>query len=86
MLSDAGLYDMADHLGSEWRHLAAVLGVTKAQQEHLIHNYPSNTKQQIYEMLRLWRDRIASGEKEQVGDMHMPTYAHRYVHVCSHAC
>jgi len=57
---------MAEHLGNEWRHLAAILGISKAQQEHLQSNHPNNIKEQIYEMLRLWRDKIAKGEKEQV--------------------
>ena len=70
MLSDTGLYDMSEKIGMEWTSLATLLRITRAQQEQVMMNHPGNARNQIYEILRLWRDR-SKGDKEQVkGQLH----------------
>ena len=49
----------------EWQQLATLLGVTTAIVQQIKLDHVGNTRQQIYAMLRLWRD-TASGTKEQI--------------------
>jgi hypothetical protein len=65
MLSDQGLHQIASDIGREWPHLASLLGVSSARQEQLRLDYPNNTRQQIFEMLKFWRN-TTKGHKEQL--------------------
>jgi hypothetical protein len=65
LLSDKGLYQIADDLGMEWHELACVLHVSSTKQDQFRLNYPNNAREQIVSMLRWWRDR-QEGDKELV--------------------
>ena len=65
LLSDRGLYELANLLGDEWLHLATLLEVPPHAVSRLRLDNPNNCRRQIAEMLRSWRD-AAHGEKEQV--------------------
>ncbi len=70
LLADQGLYDLSAMIGIEWNHLATLLDVTPPVQEQIQMDNPKNTRQQVYEMLRLWRDN-ATGTKENIkGHLH----------------
>ena len=57
LLSDKGLYLMAENIGVEWNHLASVLHVPYSMQQILQQDNPYNIRKQIADMLRWWRDR-----------------------------
>ena len=57
-------------LGAEWPHLATILGVPPPLQDQLRLDNPSNTKQQIYNMLRLWRDGNPGTKEQLKGALH----------------
>jgi len=70
LLSDEGLYDLAAMIGVERTHLATLLKIPGPKQEHIMMDFPNNVRQQIFEMLKYWRDRC-DGSKEQVkGKLH----------------
>ncbi|KAK2190981.1 hypothetical protein NP493_63g01025 [Ridgeia piscesae] len=71
LLSDKGLYDIAQMVGHEWLHLATMLEIPRPVQEKIRMDYSSSTEQQIVAMLRRWRD-TAGGSKEEIkGTLHM---------------
>ncbi len=70
MLSDKGLWQLANMIGAEWPHLATLLRIPKSKQDQIQLDYPSNTMIQIKEMLEMWRDN-AKGSKEEIkGKLH----------------
>ena len=70
LLSDKGLYELAHQLGAEWQQLAAVLNIPSNILDQIRMDNPSNTRQQIYRMLEMWRD-ASPGTKEQIkGKLH----------------
>lgn len=70
LLSDKGLWDLARMIGSEWPRLGTLLEIPTPVQDQIRMDYPNKTHQQIYEMLRLWRD-TARGSKESIkGKLH----------------
>ncbi|KAI0233272.1 hypothetical protein LSAT2_016450 [Lamellibrachia satsuma] len=70
LLSDKGLYVISQMLGLEWLHLATMLEIPGPVQDQIRMDNPNSTKQQIFEMLRLWRD-TEGGTKEQIkGTLH----------------
>ncbi len=55
LLSDAGLWELAQMIGAEWPHLATLLRLPKARQDQLALDFPGNSLAQINEGLRAWR-------------------------------
>ncbi|XP_070564864.1 uncharacterized protein [Ptychodera flava] len=54
-LSDAGLRDLAQHIGLEFRKLASHLGIKHARMQRIMKDHAGNTEDQIFEMLVTWR-------------------------------
>ena len=65
LLSDKGLYTLAGDIGMEWQHLATLLHVPIPLIQQIKLDHVGNTRQQIHDMLRLWRD-TARGSKEEI--------------------
>ena len=65
LLSDKGLYSLADDIGIEWQQLGAFLGVSNPIMQQIRLDNHGNTKQAIFSMLRYWRDH-ARGSKEEI--------------------
>ena len=62
LLSDSGLFQMADYIGAEWNELAFALNVPYRIQNIIQLDNPYNTRKQIADMLRWWRDRQTDEE------------------------
>ena len=65
LLSDKGLHTLSGEIGMEWQHLATLLHVPTPTIQQIKLDHVGNTRQQIYDMLRLWRD-TAQGSKEEI--------------------
>ena len=57
LLSDRGLFQLADNIGADWNELACTLKVPFALQDRLERDHHGNTRKQTVNMLRWWRDR-----------------------------
>jgi hypothetical protein len=67
LLTDKVMSKISQHIGKDWEQLGLQLGLSRAQIDHIIEEYPRSAKSRRFCMLELWRN--VMGKSATMGNL-----------------